>query len=77
MRDAVEAKAAGGVTVVELVELGLTILAAEAELMFADDPGELIGEVACDVVAALGRCLADWIKVLDDHVGSVREGRCR
>ena len=39
---------------IELVELSLAILAAEAHLVLADDPGELIGEVAGDVVAALG-----------------------
>ena len=52
---AVEGERAGGVAVVELVELGLAELAAEADLVLALDPGELIGEVAGDVVAALGR----------------------
>ena len=42
--------------------------------MPTDDPGELIGEVTGDVVAALGRRQADGIKVLDGDVGRIGEG---
>ena len=66
--------------VVELVELGLAELAAEAQLVLAFDPGELIGEVAGDVVAALGRREADGVEALslplgvaDGDVGRVGE----
>ena len=58
---------------IKLVELGLAEFAAEAELMPANDPGELVGEVTGDIVTALRRRLADRIKVLDGDVGSVGE----
>ncbi len=56
---------------VELVELGLAVLAAEAHLVAAFDPGELIGEVPGDVVAALGRSCADEVEAADLDVGGV------
>ena len=59
---------------IKLVELSLTEFAAEAKLMLAYDPGKLIGEVTGNVVATLGRRLADGIKVLDGDVGSVGKG---
>ena len=43
---AVEGEGTGGVAVVELIELSLAVLAAEAHLVRALDPGELVGEVA-------------------------------
>ena len=66
---AVEGEGADGVALVELVELGLAELAAEAEGVFAADVRELVGEVAGDVVAAFGRCEADGIVAAADDFG--------
>ena len=71
---AVEGEGTGGVAVIELVKLGLAELAAEAHLVLALDPRELVGEVACDVVAALRGRLANWIEAGDSDVGGVGEG---
>ena len=71
---AIEGEGAGGVAVVELIELRLAELAAEAHLVLALDPGELVGEVAGDVVTSLGRRLADGIEALDGDIGRVGEG---
>ena len=46
-------------TMIELIKLGLTVLTTKAELMFTDDPRELVGEVAGDVVTSLRRCEAN------------------
>ncbi len=74
--------------VIELVELSLTIFAAEAQLVLSFGPGELVGEVASDVVTTFGGRQADGIEVAaggvcatacgggpaDGDVRSVREG---
>ena len=41
--------------------------------MSTDDPRELISEVACDVIAALGRCQPDGVEVRDVEIGGIRE----
>ncbi len=59
---AVEGEYAAGAGLVEVIDLGLAELAAEAELMFADGVGDRIVEVAGDVLTTLGRRDADGIE---------------
>ena len=59
----IEGKGAGCVTMVELVQLCLPILSAEAQLVLSLGPGELIGEVPGDVVASLWRRKANGVKI--------------
>lgn len=70
---AIECERADDVALIEGIKLCLTVFAAETHLVFALGPGELICDVASDVVASLGRREADGIKVFDGNVWGVGE----
>ena len=58
----IKGKTAERVAMIELVELRLAELAAQLDLVLADHPRKVIGEVAGDIVAAFRRRLADGIE---------------
>ena len=72
---AIISKCPQGVTMIELVELRLAEFSTQFDLMFADHPREIVGEVASDVVTALGRGLADIIKASYPDAGRTFQGR--
>ena len=59
---AIKVEAAQRMAMIKLIELRLAEFAAKFELVLADGPREIIRKVAGDVVAALGRRLANRVK---------------
>src|ERR1700738_3171620 len=53
---------------VKLFKLGAAEFSSEAELMLANGVGNDIGEMAGNIFAALGRCLADAVETGDGNV---------
>ena len=51
--------------VIELVQLGITVLSAQLDTVLADDPGEIVSEVTSDVVTALRRRFPSYIEATD------------
>ena len=73
----IKGETAERVAMIELVQLRLAELTAQLDLVLADHPRKVIGEVAGDVVAAFGRRLADGIEAADVDVGRTRKYRSR
>src|SRR5260370_25118855 len=70
----VEGKFPRAAPVIELIHVRVPNLASETQLVLANNVGNNVGQVAGNVIAALGRCEADLLKARDDNVGRAMNG---
>ena len=59
----------------QLIDLRVAVFTAEAQLMSSETPGKGFVDMTSDVVATLGRGLADDLEAADVDVRRVRVGR--